>query len=91
MVGTLAGANADFPILGAMGKRLRLFGTVLRPRSIEEKAAATAAFTAEVVPLLASGAIEPIVEQVFTLADATEAYDLIASDSTFGKVILRPS
>ena len=91
MVGTLAGANADFPILGAMGKRLRLFGTVLRPRSVEEKADATAAFAAEVVPLLASGAIEPIVEQVSALADATEAYDLIASDSTFGKVILRPS
>ena len=91
MVGTLAGANADFPILGAMGKRLRLFGTVLRPRSVEEKADATAAFAAEVVPLLASGAIEPIVERVFTLDDATEAYDLIASDSTFGKVILRPS
>src|SRR3954452_2124013 len=90
MVGTLAGANAELPILGAMGKRLQLFGTVLRPRSVAEKAAATAAFTGEVVPLFASGAIQPIVEQVFPMDDATAAYELLASDATFGKVILRP-
>jgi NADPH:quinone reductase-like Zn-dependent oxidoreductase len=90
MVGTLAGASAELPILGAMGKRLQLFGTVLRPRSVAEKAVATAAFTGEVVPLFATGTIEPIVEQVFPIDDATAAYELLASDATFGKVILRP-
>lgn len=89
MVGTLAGGSAELPILTAMSKRLRLFGTVLRTRSIAEKAAATAAFAAEVVPLLADGRVVPVVEQVLDLEDAAAAYELLASDTTFGKVILR--
>ena len=46
LIGTLAGGRTDLPILAVMSKRLSLHGTVLRPRSIEEKAAATAAFAA---------------------------------------------
>ncbi|CAB4994835.1 unannotated protein [freshwater metagenome] len=71
-----------------MSKRLRLFGTVLRPRTREEKSAATSAFVAEVVPLLASGAVAPVIETVLPLSDAEQAYELLASDTTFGKVIL---
>ena len=89
MVGTLAGGSAELPILTVMTKRLRLFGTVLRTRSIAEKAAATAAFAAEVVPLLADGRVVPVVERVLDLEDAAAAYELLASDTTFGKVILR--
>ena len=88
LIGTLAGGRADLPILAVMSKRLTLFGTVLRPRSRDEKTAATAAFVAEVVPLLASGEVAPVIETVLPLADAEQAYELLASDSTFGKVIL---
>lgn len=88
LIGTLAGGRTDLPILAVMSKRLTIHGTVLRPRSRDEKAAATAAFTAEVVPLLASGAVAPVVETVLPLDDAAAAYDLLASDATFGKVVL---
>lgn len=88
LIGTLAGGRTDLPILAVMSKRLSLHGTVLRPRSIEEKAAATAAFAAEVVPLLAAGRLVPIVDQVLPLDDAEAAYARLASDATFGKVIL---
>lgn len=88
LIGTLAGGRTDLPILAVMSKRLALYGTVLRPRSRDEKAAATAAFTAEVVPLLAAGRVAPVVETVVPLEDAAAAYDLLASDTTFGKVIL---
>ena len=40
-----------------------MFGTVLRPRSIAEKAAATDAFAREVVPFLADGTIAPVIER----------------------------
>ena len=62
--------------------------TCALPISRDEKAAATAAFTADVVPLLATGALAPIVETVLPLAEAETAYELLASDATFGKVIL---
>jgi NADPH:quinone reductase len=88
IVGTLAGGSAQLPILPVMGKRLTLVGTVLRPRSADEKTAATAAFAAEVGPLLTDGTVRPIVERVVPLADAEEAYGLLASDTTFGKVVL---
>jgi NADPH2:quinone reductase len=41
------------------------------------------------VPLLASGGIAPVVEAVLPLDQAAEAYALMESDATFGKVILR--
>ena len=88
LVGTLAGGRTDLPILAVMSKRLTLHGTVLRPRSREEKAAATAAFAAEVVPLLADGRVAPVVERIVPLDEAEAAYALLASDATFGKVIL---
>ena len=54
-IGTIAGARATLPVVAILGKRLTLIGTVLRPRDVEEKAAATDAFVRDVVPLLADG------------------------------------
>jgi len=88
LIGTLAGGRTDLPILAVMSKRLSIHGTVLRPRTLDEKATATAAFAAEVVPLLQRGEVAPIVDAVLPLDDAAVAYELLASDTTFGKVIL---
>lgn len=88
LVGAMAGNRATLPIHITMAKRLAIFGTVLRARNAEEKAAATAAFVRDVVPLLAAGRIAPIVDAVLPLDRVAEAYALVASDKTFGKVIL---
>ncbi|MGQ0823611.1 MAG: NAD(P)H-quinone oxidoreductase [Actinomycetota bacterium] len=88
LIGTLAGGRAQLEILSAMGKRLQINGTVLRSRSDEEKAVATAAFARDVVPLLERGTIAPVVDAVVPLAKAADAYDLLASDTTFGKIVL---
>jgi NADPH:quinone reductase len=88
LVGTLAGATASLPILGVMGKRLTIIGTVLRARSLDEKAAATAAFANETASWWDDGTLRPIVDTIVPLADAASAYALVASDSTFGKVII---
>jgi putative PIG3 family NAD(P)H quinone oxidoreductase len=89
IVGTLAGLSTELSLYALMAKRAALHGTLLRPRTTEEKAAATAAFVAEVVPLLAEARVEPVIERVFPLEQAAEAYALVESDTTFGKVILR--
>jgi len=88
LVGMMAGTRATLPVVGIMGKRLTIIGTVLRARNAQEKAAATDAFVRDVVPLLADGRVAPVVERVLPLERAAEAYELVASDTTFGKVIL---
>jgi putative PIG3 family NAD(P)H quinone oxidoreductase len=88
LVGAIAGPRATLPIHIIMAKRLTIIGTVLRARSAPEKAEATAGFVRDVVPLLADGRIAPIVDEVIPLDRAADAYELVASDATFGKVIL---
>lgn len=88
LVGTLAGVTAPLPIHLVMSKRLTLVGTVLRARSLAEKATATEAFATETARWWDDSTLRPIVDSVVPLADAPSAYELVASDSTFGKVIL---
>jgi NADPH:quinone reductase len=89
VVGTLAGGSADLPLHLIMAKRLEIHGTVLRARSVAHKADAMQRFAGEVVPMLATGAVAPIIDAVFPLDDAAAAYELLESDTTFGKVLLR--
>jgi putative PIG3 family NAD(P)H quinone oxidoreductase len=88
LIGTLAGGTATLPILGVMGKRLSVIGTVLRSRSAAEKSEATSAFARDVVPLLEREVVAPVVDSVFPIEKASDAYDIVASNATFGKVIL---
>lgn len=91
LIGLVAGSRTSNLSVGAvLGKRLTLVGTTLRGRSVEEKAAATDAFTRDVVPLLAAGTVGPVIEATFPLDRAEAAYAHLASDTTFGKVILTP-
>jgi putative PIG3 family NAD(P)H quinone oxidoreductase len=87
-IGLVAGASAQLAVGALMSKRLQLMGTMLRARDLREKADATDAFVRDVVPLLAERRIAPVIETILPLEHAVEAYDLLASDATFGKVIL---
>jgi NADPH:quinone reductase-like Zn-dependent oxidoreductase len=71
-----------------MQKRASMRGTVLRPRSVEEKADAVAAFARDVVPALAAGRIRPVVDSVFPLLDAAKAFERLEGPGKFGKVLL---
>lgn len=88
-VGTLGGASAPLDFRRVMAKRLRVMGTVLRPRPSDEKAAAVRRFAAEVVPLLERGRVRPVLEDAFALEDVVAAYARLESNETFGKVVLR--
>ncbi len=88
IVGTLAGGAPTVPLLGLMQKRAEMHGTVLRPRTVADKAAATDAFVTEVGPMLADGRVHAVVDRTFPLDAVEDAYTLVESDTTFGKVIL---
>jgi putative PIG3 family NAD(P)H quinone oxidoreductase len=87
-VGTTGGAKAEINYSVVMGKRLRIMGTSLRTRSIEEKATATRLFAEHVVPLLAIGQVRPVIDRVYPLQDVRAAHERIESNETFGKVVL---
>ena len=89
LVGLMAGAKTELDLGLVLRKRVRIIGTVLRARPLEEKIAAVRAFEAQVVPLLARGAVKPIVDQVMPLADAAKAHQHMASNAGFGKIVLR--
>lgn len=87
-VGTTSGSKAELDYAVVMGKRLKIMGTSLRTRSAEEKATATRVFAQYVVPLLASGAVRPVIDQVFQIDDVRAAHERIESNESFGKVVL---
>src|SRR5258708_13201326 len=73
-VGTTSGAKAEIDYSIVMHKRLRIMGTSLRTRSIEEKAAATRLFAEQVVPLLAGGAGRPLIDRVSPMPHVPAAH-----------------
>jgi putative PIG3 family NAD(P)H quinone oxidoreductase len=87
-VGTTSGSKAEIDYGNVMRKRLRVMGTSLRTRSIEQKATATRLFAEHVAPLLANGSVRPVVDSVFRIEEVREAHKRIESNETFGKVVL---
>lgn len=88
LVGLTSGSKAEFDLSIALTKRLRIIGTVLRGRSMEEKADATRQFSEKVVPLLADETIVPTVDRVFAMHDIAEAHAYLESNRSFGKVVI---
>ncbi len=88
LVGTTAGAKATLDFSLAMGKRLTIVGTMLRARSLEEKATATRLFGEQVVPLLASGKVRPVIDRVYKMEEIDEAHARMEANESFGKIVL---
>lgn len=88
IIGLMGGAKAELPLGGLMVKRQRVIGSTLRARSIAAKAAVMDQLQQRVWPLLEAGSIQPVIHQVRPIQQAQEAHQLMASDQTFGKLIL---
>ncbi len=88
LVGLTSGASAEFNLGIALQKRLKIIGTMLRGRSIEEKADALKKFTDEVIPLFENGSISPNLDRVYPFEQVREAYQYLASNVSFGKVVI---
>jgi len=88
LVGLTSGSKAEIDLGIVLRKRARVIGTVLRPRSVEEKAEAVIKFDEQVLPLFETGAIEPNIDRVYPAANVVEAYNYLASNKSFGKIVL---
>jgi len=88
LIGGVAGGKTNIDLYQILGKRLHIVGTVMRARSLAEKIATTNAFASEVVPLLAQGAVRPVIDSVFPVEKIQDAHRRLESNKTFGKVVL---
>lgn len=87
-VGTTAGAKAEVDLGLVLRKRASIIGTVLRARSIDEKAEAIRRFVAHVLPLVERDVVEPVIERVYPAAEVRAAHEHLESNRTFGKIVL---
>lgn len=88
VVGVTGGPKAEIDLRALMSKRASVTGTVLRARPLEEKIALARAFTARVVPLLASGAVRPVIDGVYPPEQAADAHRRLEASETFGKLLI---
>ena len=87
-VGVMSGAAVPFNPAALMAKRAALIGTTLRARPIEEKIAVTRQFAAEMLPHAAAGAMSPVIDSRFALADAPAAHERMEANLNAGKIVL---
>jgi NADPH:quinone reductase len=84
----LDGAKAEIDLARLMTKRLTHTGSTLRARGVAEKAAIAGALEEKVWPLVASGAVRPVIHRTFPLAEARHAHALMEEGSHIGKIVL---
>ena len=88
LIGGVAGGKAEVELSQILRKRLHVIGTVLRARPLQEKIEIATTFGQEVVPLLANGSVQPVIDSVFSLEQIADAHRRLESNETFGKVVL---
>src|SRR3954467_9137638 len=88
VIGIGAGAKGELNLRDLMTKRATLRASTLRARPLEEKAQATRAVEAHVLPLFADGKLRVPVAETFPLERAVEAYDRFAEGGKIGKIVL---
>jgi NADPH2:quinone reductase len=84
--GSLAPGTIDLKRL--MARRASMSASALRPRPRQQKAEIVAGVRADVLPLVESGAIRPVIATVVPMRDAAKAHALLESGSTVGKIVL---
>jgi NADPH:quinone reductase-like Zn-dependent oxidoreductase len=88
LIGGVAGGKTNVDLYQILRKRLHVIGTVMRSRLLPEKISTATLFAADVVPLLAKGAVKPVIDSVFPLEKIQDAHRRLESNQTFGKVVL---
>jgi putative PIG3 family NAD(P)H quinone oxidoreductase len=88
VIGLQGGRLAELDLGRLMDKRAAVVATTLRKRPAAEKAAVCAATVEHVWPLVAAGAVRPVVDRVLPMTDAAEAHQVLTDSGHVGKVVL---
>ena len=88
VIGVGAGRTSELDLQQVMQKRARIFGSTLRARPLEQKAATARAVERSVLPFIADGQVTVPVAATFPLEQAQSAYDRFAAGGKHGKIVL---
>ena len=85
----LGGSKTQVDFMPLMLKRLTHTGSTLRARDTQFKKRIATELQQHIWPLIEQGKIRPIIDQIFSLADAGDAHRRIEESGHIGKIILR--
>lgn len=88
IIAVQGGIKAEINAGLVLRKRLTITGSTLRPRSLQFKASLARALKEKVWPLIATGAVKPVIHSTFPAADASKAHALMESNQHIGKIVL---
>ena len=88
IIAFLQGPKAELNMRQVLGKRLTITGSTLRPQTTAEKSGIADDIRTNVLPLLESGEVRPIIDRTFSLQQASEAHTLMESSQHMGKIVL---
>ncbi len=88
IIAVQGGVKAGFDAGLVLRRRLVITGSTLRPRPVAFKAAIAAALRERVWPLLATGAVKPVIHSTWPAAQAAQAHALMESNQHIGKIVL---
>jgi NADPH:quinone reductase len=88
VIGNASQEGSSLNPTALMKKNVSVIGVWLTPLLVEADVMREA--TGFIAPLLASGAVKPIVGQVFSLERAADAFEFVMSRASTGKVIIEP-
>jgi NADPH2:quinone reductase len=84
----LHGSSTQIDLMRVMLKRLTITGSTLRSRPVAEKARIAAAVERVVWPWVETGAVAPVIDATFPLADADAAHARMQAGAHAGKIVL---
>lgn len=89
LIATLGGGQVSLDIGRIMRKRIHLIGSVLRSRSLDEKADIRSQFMGRCWTLIEHGKLRPVIDRVYPIAEAAAAHERMAQNLNIGKIVLR--
>lgn len=87
-VGRLGAERGEIDMDVLALRRARLIGVTFRTRTLEQRAACVQKCAEDLLPALADGRLEPVLDRTFPMAEIAMAHDYLASDAHLGKVVL---
>jgi NADPH:quinone reductase-like Zn-dependent oxidoreductase len=93
LIGFLAGSMANADLGPILRKRLEVIGTVMRPRTLEERRPLVREFAERMLPLFDqrvehAAPLRPVVERSYPMTELAKAQRAVERNETFGKVVV---
>ncbi len=88
VLGLMGGSAVNLDLALVLRKRWHIRGLVMRTRSREDKAAIVARFAQRFLDHVASGALRPLIDRVYSLSEVRAAHERMERNENLGKIVL---